>query len=316
MVLVLITIFLPVTGVDSAIAYTHSMEAIADGGPYRAKRKRIERFAGKFKLEAQDVHKPMVLTLHNGFSEKPGFNWLRVFLCGDINIRNFDRYEEPHGDLIFDENYVQMHTISLDITDLVKEGVNTVYIEGKGPGGAVLSWTLNGAVSPEFSPINPSLTHQGARLTLTGRGFSHDLDENIVYAGDQKLKVLSASRGRLTVEIPFSLNPGKVSLKASVNGVPSEPFSILVKATPKVVSLKPVTGSGRELVIGGSNLSGPIDKTEVYFGNFKAQVIQVQEDQITVTLPPELFSSGKENLTVNVQVDGVQAAGNLVYSVE
>jgi hypothetical protein len=223
------------TGVSVPVyAYAHQMEPVAQGGPYVAKRKHVERFAGKFSLEADDVQKPMILTLHNGFSDNPGFNWLRVFLCDDINIQNFDRYEEPHGDLIYDENYVQRHTITLDITDLVKEGVNTVYIEGKGPRGAVLSWTLNGALSPELSPINPTVTHPGARLTLTGKGFSHDTDENQVFIGESKVKVLSSSRSRLTLEIPKNLKTGKQVMKIVVNGVSSAPFELTVKTAPNM----------------------------------------------------------------------------------
>ena len=216
---------------SEALAYGHHFDDIASGGPYVATRKRIQNFAGKFKLAEEDVKKPMMLVIHNGFGDQPGFEWLRIFLCGDIKT-NLDKYEEPEGDLIFDQNYVQQHTITLDITDLVQEGVNTILIEGKGRKGACLSWTLNSTISPELSPINPTETFAGAKLTLSGKGFSLDKNENQVTINDRELEVVSSSRGNLTVKIPETIKSGEGNLVVTTHGIKSKPYTLLVKVKP------------------------------------------------------------------------------------
>lgn len=286
------------------------MQTVAEGGPYQASRKRVEHFTGKFQLSAADVKKPMTLTFHNGFSGKPGFNWLRVFLCGDIDTSTFGKYEEPQGDLIVDENYVQKHTLEIDITDLVEPGVNTIYIEAQGPKGAVLSWTLSGSVSPQLSALNPTETHQGARLTLVGRGFSHDEGENDVYIGDLKADVLESTRSRLTVKVPDNSEPGKATLKIVTRGVPSAILPLLIKATPRLLSINR-GDDGKTAIITGDNLDGDLDKTEVYFGDFRARVVSQTKSRITVDLPENMLASGEDNFKVTVLVNGVTACGSI-----
>ncbi|MEZ4490231.1 MAG: IPT/TIG domain-containing protein [Cyanobacteriota/Melainabacteria group bacterium] len=254
----------------------------------------------------------MTLTFHNGFSDKPGFNWLRIFLCGDIDTSSFGKYEEPQGDLIVDENYVQQHTLSVDITDLVDPGVNTIYIEAQGPKGAVLSWTLNGVVSPQLSALNPTETHQGARLTLVGQGFSHDEGENDVYVGDLKADVIESTRSRLTIKVPVNAEPGKSTLKIVTRGVPSAILPLLIKATPRLKSINRGE-DGKTAIITGVNLDGESDKTEVYFGNYRARVISQNDGSITVALPENMLASGEESFSVTVLVDGITAGGSISF---
>lgn len=289
------------------------MQTVAEGGPYQASRKRVEHFTGKFQLSAADVKKPMTLTLHNGFSGQPGFNWLRVFLCGDIDTSSFGKYEEPQGDLIVDENYVQKHTLEIDITDLVEPGVNTIFIEAQGPKGAVLSWTLSGSVGPQLSALNPTETHQGARLTLVGKGFSHDEGENDVYIGDIKADVLESTRSRLTVKVPDNAEPGKATLKIVTRGVPSAILPLLIKATPRLNSINR-GDDGKTATITGENLDGELDKTEVYFGDYRARVVSQTKSNITVALPDNMLASGEESFRVTVLVDGVTACGSISFN--
>lgn len=290
--------------------YGHHYKGIATGGPFVAKRKRVQSFAAKFRLSAEEAKKPMMLIVHNGFGDKPGFEWLRIFLCGDINT-NLDKYEEPQGDLVFDDNYVQKHTISIDITDLVEEGTNTIYIEGKGKKGSVLSWTLNSTVSPTLAPLNPSETFLGAKLTLSGRGFSQDKDENVVSLQGRKLKILSASRGKLTVAVPTNLKPGPSKLTISTNGIESKSIPVNIKPTPIVVSIKKL--NRRLIEISGRHLKAPLSKTEVYLGNYRTKVIEVSENTIKASLPDLLLASGAQNMKVRVVVDGVYAQGRLFF---
>lgn len=295
-----------------SFAFDSGMKSIAQAGPFVAKRKRIQAFADKFSLTANQAKKPMMLVLHNGFSDSPGFEWLRVFLCGDISTK-LDKYEEPTGDLIYDENYVQKNTISLDITDLVKPGVNTIYIEGKGKKGSIISWTINTSISPSLAPVNPTKTHQGAKMTFVGKGFSHDPKENTVMLDGRNLEVTQATRTRLTVRIPEDAPTGKGLITIKTKGIESEATPIEVLPTPFVVSFSRNAGLSHGVDINGKNLKGDISKVEVYFGNFRTRVVETSPSRITVELPEELLESGTSSFRVSVTVNGVTASGSLVY---
>lgn len=295
-----------------AFGYGHQMKSIASGGPFVAKRKWTQHFAGKFTLTANESKKPMTLVLHNGFGENPGFKWLRVFLCGDI-ATNLGKFEDPQGDLIFDENYIQKHTISLNITDLVQEGVNTIYVEAIGKKGSVLSYSVFSTISPQLAAINPTKTHQGAKLTLTGKGFSSDASENKVSADGQEFEVVSTSRTRLTFRVPLNMKPGRAILKVTTHGIDSEVLPIEVLPTPKLESMQRLEKREKVYVIGGKNLNGDTEKTEVYLGNFRAKVLDENESSIVFSLPNDLNASGQKVFPVHVIVDGVSAQGQLFY---
>ncbi|MBZ0186958.1 MAG: IPT/TIG domain-containing protein, partial [Candidatus Obscuribacterales bacterium] len=222
---------------EFAYANYAQVEDIATGGPYRANNRLIQRFSGKFSLSQTDVKRHMVLVLHNGFSDSPGYTWLRIFLCGDIDTSSLGAHEEPIGDLLLDENPVQRHVIRIDLTDLVSSGTNTIVIEGKGQKDALLTWSLEGAVEPQIAQLNPRKTRGGARLTLYGSGFSTDPDENQATFNGKPGKVVASSRSTMTIEVPNTLKEGQADLEITTNGLKSAPYLINVEPLPEVFSI-------------------------------------------------------------------------------
>lgn len=224
----LLSLILCSTGAAFALS-TVASEQVATGGPYVGKSFRVNKFYGQFTLAALDVDKPYVLQIHNGYGGQSGFKWLRVFVGGDMDMKEIKHQEEPSADLVYDENYIERHTISIDLTGKVFEGVNTVIFEGEGPNKCVLSWSLEGQVSPQMAPLNPTAVQAGGRLTLSGKGFSLDPDENVVIISGHQAEVVSTSRTTLTVKVPEHVAPGTAKVIVLTNGVQSAPYSISVE---------------------------------------------------------------------------------------
>lgn len=212
---------------------TTAIEEVATAGPFVANSKRMQRFFGQFKLDAADVMKPLTLVIHNGVGGTAGFNWIRALIGGDMNITNVRGAEEPSADLVFDESYIERHTINIDLSGKVFEGVNTLILEGTAPKGAVMSWVLQGPLTPEFASINPTSASAGGRLTLSGKGFSLDPSENHVSIGGRDAQILYASRNSLTVKVPEHLGAGETDIVVTTNNVRSAPYAISVVKVPE-----------------------------------------------------------------------------------
>ena len=207
---------------------TTAIEEVATAGPFVANSKHMQRFFGQFKLDAADVMKPLTLVIHNGVGGTAGFNWIRALVGGDMNITNVRGAEEPSADLVFDESYIERHTINIDLSGKVFEGINTLILEGTGPKGAVMSWVLQGPLTPEFANINPTTASVGGRLTLSGKGFSLDPSENQVSIGGRDAQLLYASRNSLTIKVPEHIGPGKAEIVVTTNNVRSAPYVISI----------------------------------------------------------------------------------------
>lgn len=295
-------------------ARAFQVEDISSAGPFRASSRRIERFSMRFNLAASDVKRRMAVVIHNGFGDSPGFTWLRVFLCGDLNVASLDRNEEPIGDLLLDEDPVQRQTIRLELTDLVKEGTNTLVIEGKGQKGAVLSLNLEGSVLPRIAALNPDRTRGGARLILSGTGFSPDPDENIVTVNGVKARTLASTRTSLTIEVPNTLKEGEADLEVTTNGLKSAPYLIEIDPTPEVFALKRSDAVSDRLEISGRHLGTNPTGVEVLFGQYKARVLEATPERLTVMIPPQIYSDESANIPVIVLVEDMRARGNLWYT--
>ncbi len=285
------------------------MVEMAQGGPYIASHMSVEKFGGSFTINESDLDRPMTVVIHNGINGTPGFYWLRVFLAGDIDVSRLQHFEDPVGDLLLDDNNVQRHTVSMDVSGQVQLGVNTIVIEGKGPKGATISWTLDGQVAPAVSALNPTNVQQGSRLLLYGSGFNPNASDNVVTFGGNEAEVLDSSHTTLTVKVPAHLPSGQHDVKVSSHGMWSQPYSMAVESTPKLYSVAPrAPGALDVVVVKGANFSPAVEGNEVYFNSLKAKVVSASPEELVVAVPPEVVVFGvNQTVRVSVSVDGVPA---------
>ena len=291
-------------------SYGLNMEELASGGPFQANRRSVQRFSGQFEVTPKDLSRPMVISLHNGIGGTAGFSWLRVFLCGeDVNVASLGRNEEPRGDLLLDDTDIQKHVINLDITDQVASGVNTIVIEGHGPKGALLSWSLLGRSEPRISRLNPSRVKGGSRLTLHGSGFSSHPSLNSVTFGEHEAEVLDASRSSLTIRVPKHIPGGDHPVRVASEGVwSSEPFRMSVTSTPRVDSVHYASpGQLDKVIVNGANFSVAPSDNKVFFDSQEGQVIESSPSRLVVMIPAEIVFEGDDSVRVSVEVSGVPA---------
>ena len=212
---------------------TTAVEDVATGGPFFLTGHSLQRFSAQFTVNADDLNKQMTLILNNGVGGKPGFNWVRVLHGPDMDLSSLSRAEEPSADLLYDQNYLQRHTVSIDLSDKVFEGVNTIILEGHGPKGGAVSWVIEAPPTPEFARINPTTAQAGGRLTLSGKGFSVDTSENKVTINGREADILMATRNSLTVKLPQHVSAGQAEIVVTTNNVSSAPYTVtIVDANP------------------------------------------------------------------------------------
>jgi hypothetical protein len=282
---------------------------IGSGGPYEAKDTSIQHFHDSIYLPGHYANQPLSILFTNGSYSHLGFNWVRVFLLPNETDVNFQAGSESQGRLLVDEHsFANSSQIYLDLTGQLNAGVNRLNIEGAAPAGSVFSWELRSAGPPELSPLNPRSTISGARLTLSGFGFSLRTEENGVKLGSTALAVLQASTRTLKVQVPPGFTPGTYDLSVCVAGYPSRPIKMTVYAGAEVMSTEYSTVvSGQQMNIYGKNFSDNAADNAVYLGNQRAQVSASSDTTITIVVPH--FAS-QQSLTVTVFVGSAQAKGN------
>ena len=70
--------------------------------------------------------------------------------------------------------------------------------------------------APEIRSINPEHAGAGTRVTIKGRNFSTERQDNIVLFADKQATVNKAKRKKLVVTVPEELTPGTFAVTVTV----------------------------------------------------------------------------------------------------
>lgn len=82
--------------------------------------------------------------------------------------------------------------------------------------------------TPEIRSLDPEHGSVGEKITIRGRDFSPDEDENIVFFGVLQAEVTKAKRKKLVVIVPEGLAPGTYAVTVSVGGRTSNAVNFVV----------------------------------------------------------------------------------------
>ena len=142
------------------------------------------------------------------------------------------------------------------------------------------------APKPVIASFSPTTGAPGTKVDLTGKNFSAAYT---VWLGTTKVKVLSVTIDKLSVEIPDNAKTGRFVLKGDYIVESSGLFSVVEKkAPPKIDGFTPVTGSpGTEVTITGSNFSTQTFENTVMLGNAQVPVKSASPGQLIVVIPKE-----------------------------
>jgi hypothetical protein len=91
--------------------------------------------------------------------------------------------------------------------------------------------------APEIRSINPEHAGAGTRVTIKGRNFSTERQDNIVLFADKQAAVNKAKRKKLVVTVPEELTPGLVAVTVTVGGQMSNASSLEV-----IIPVRPFAG--------------------------------------------------------------------------
>ncbi|WP_159392844.1 RHS repeat-associated core domain-containing protein [Streptomyces cyaneogriseus] len=139
----------------------------------------------------------------------------------------------------------------------------------------------------------------GAKLTLSGTGFSSRAEGNTVTIGGKKVVVASASATRLVVTVPADATSGRVTVStggSTAEGL--EPFTLA--SAPAVSKVEPASGPpGTEVTITGAHFAKAASDNVVRFnGGTLAETIQATDGTLTVKVPAAATSG---RITVQTQ---------------
>ncbi|WP_166967385.1 IPT/TIG domain-containing protein [Yeosuana marina] len=167
---------------------------------------------------------------------------------------------------------------------------------------------------PEFTLLELTLTDYipksgpvGTEVTLIGNTFGTDATKIQVFFNDIEATIQSLTDTEIKVLVPEGATTGDLDIITENDGL-GVPFTVL----PEIVSISPESGIKESVVtINGSSFGTNITSVEVFFNGKQAEVLTVENNKITTTVPPKAFTG-----LIKVFVDGTELTGpEFVYIV-
>ncbi|MCA9816299.1 MAG: IPT/TIG domain-containing protein [Cyanobacteria bacterium HKST-UBA01] len=292
-------------------SYAVAEKTLAEGGPYQSQgTAKIQKFTAEINISADQAAGPLWITFYNGYSNRPGYNWVRVFLASP-------QAESVSGDILVDEHtFVRSRAVTKDVTGRIPASGRKLIIEGEGERGAIFSWILTTPKS-SVSVLNVTNISAGKTFLLHGTGFSGNEEENEVTVNGTKCEVIGATTNMLTVKAPEKLDAKKVSVSVKVNGQGSNSLMVNIATPPPVlISCSPYGGPvGGVLNIRGSNFSRIANENVVRIGDLICPVIKVMDTGTLLVRIPNWGSEGAGSMTIplTITVNGVPSKNHLSF---
>ncbi|WP_405851451.1 polymorphic toxin-type HINT domain-containing protein [Streptomyces sp. NBC_01369] len=127
----------------------------------------------------------------------------------------------------------------------------------------------------------------GAKVTLSGTGFSTATANNAVSFGGKAAVVTSATATRLTATVPTGAVDGKVSVTVGGSSAQSSESFALAPSGPVVSKMEPISGApGTRVVLTGSGFASVATDNVVRFnGGMLGELAEVTATSVTVKVP-------------------------------
>ncbi|MGV9503901.1 RHS repeat-associated core domain-containing protein [Streptomyces sp. NPDC003642] len=135
--------------------------------------------------------------------------------------------------------------------------------------------------------VVPVRAAPGAKITLSGTGFSPTAASNTVTVGGKAAAVTSASATRLIVTVPTGAVNGRVTVAVSSASADAAEAFIVAPPGPSVSRLEPASGTpGSEVTLAGSGFASAVTDNVVRFNGLVAEVKKASGSSLTVEVPP------------------------------
>ncbi|MEL7146553.1 MAG: IPT/TIG domain-containing protein, partial [Bacteroidota bacterium] len=210
-------------------------------------------------------------------------NWTVKALTEPANVGKYSTVVDT--DLLRDVEYV--------VRPFITTNTYTVY-------GTQIEFISEGSTQPQILEYSPKEVFDGTVVQLKGSNLTSRLDRITVFVERIQAEVIKTSEDSVEFIVPASDFVGNAELKIEVGDqtiVLEDAFKVL---GPEISAFSTNTGhSGDIMDITGQNLTQN-GTTEVYFGGFKADILEMNTEKITVIVP--VTNSFFDNYTGTISV--------------
>ncbi|GAA2248106.1 hypothetical protein GCM10010104_50790 [Streptomyces indiaensis] len=135
--------------------------------------------------------------------------------------------------------------------------------------------------------VVPVRAAPGAKITLSGTGFSPTAASNTVTIGGKAAAVTSSSATRLVVTVPSGAVNGSVTVSAGGASADAPEAFIVAPSGPSVTKVEPASGAaGSEVTLSGAGFTSAVTDNVVRFNGLVAEVKKASATSLTVEVPP------------------------------
>lgn len=275
---------------------------IGASSQYSTATNKPQRFIDYVEVSQGEAALPLTLTIMNGSTVQPGFNWVRVSLGGKT--------------LFTQNNVFSKKEIPFNVSGLIGSGTSQIVVEAGGIPGSTLSWKLLAAqVAPTLQTIAPSKTGTGEVINLKGTNFAPKPSLNkVLFGGNINAEVKTAAENSLDVIVPSNAKPGDNKVTVTVGGATSNAVTVKVIAVPELESLSLESAPpGQELTLTGRNFSQKASENTVTIAGAQAEVVSASATSVTVIIP-EVYNP-QYAIPVTIEVNGVKAKNSLTMDI-
>ncbi|MFI6567073.1 RHS repeat-associated core domain-containing protein [Streptomyces sp. NPDC050534] len=135
--------------------------------------------------------------------------------------------------------------------------------------------------------VVPVRAAAGAKVTLSGTGFSPTAASNAVTFGGKAATVTSASVTRLVVSVPADAVSGKVAVTVAGKSVEAAESFTVAPSGPTLSKIEPASGvTGDQVVLTGTGFAAAATDNVVRFNGIVAEIKARTSTSLTVEVPP------------------------------
>jgi hypothetical protein len=251
-------------------------------------------------LKAGQERIHLVLTFANGSDGRAKFTDLRVRL----DRKSFATLKDFDGADI----------LSCNLTNKLTKGNSALEVQGFGPSGARLKWTLF-IQRPTITTVKPNPLSSTDTVHIEGSNFSaHDGDLKVL-VDTKPAKLLAIKNNEVQLKLPAHIPGGSRGLKVVVNSVESKPFSVFVKGNPQINWVNMLASPpGQPVTLSGNGFSGILADNIVTFGSYQSRITSATESSITCIVPEMPFPHW--HVPITVTTNGVRSKGHASINID
>lgn len=167
--------------------------------------------------------------------------------------------------------------------------------------GQTVSFVSLGSKAPKITGFTPDKANLSDTILIFGDHFSYIKEKNVVHFGECLSQVIEATQDTLWVLVPEKLNVSPAGISVSILNniaVCSEAFNVLY---PTLTDFNLKAGTyGSVVTITGKDFLISRKSMHVYFGRFKADIIQFHDESLQVIVPD---SMNTKSCSITVRVN-------------